>query len=62
MTSEADPGASRLGPGLLLAVFLPLAGGYFLSFLYRSINAMIAPQNNSIIKPPAMPNPPPHIM
>ena len=43
MTSEADPGASRLGPGLLLAVFLPLAGGYFLSFLYRSINAMIAP-------------------
>ena len=40
---EADPGASRMGSGLLLAVFLPLAGGYFLSFLYRSINAMIAP-------------------
>lgn len=40
---EADLGASRMGSGLLLAVFLPLAGGYFLSFLYRSINAMIAP-------------------
>jgi len=43
MTSEANPEAFRMGPGLLLAVFLPLAGGYFLSFFYRSINAMIAP-------------------
>lgn len=28
---------------MVAAIFLPLAGGYFLSFLYRSINAMIAP-------------------
>ncbi len=28
---------------LLLKVFLPFAGGYFLSYLYRSVNAIIAP-------------------
>jgi len=33
----------ELGIGMVAAIFLPLAGGYFLSFLYRSINAMIAP-------------------
>ena len=29
---------------LVLTVFLPFAGGYFLSYLYRSTNAIIAPQ------------------
>ncbi|MGE5148461.1 MAG: MFS transporter [Candidatus Eiseniibacteriota bacterium] len=28
---------------LVLVVFLPFAGGYFLSYLYRSVNAVIAP-------------------
>lgn len=30
-------------PGLALRVFLPFAGGYFLSYLFRSVNAVIAP-------------------
>ncbi len=34
------PGLARL----VLTVFLPFAGGYFLSYLYRSTNAVIAPQ------------------
>ncbi|CAA6603132.1 Major facilitator superfamily [Rhodospirillaceae bacterium LM-1] len=29
--------------GLAARVFLPFAGGYFLSYLYRSVNAVIAP-------------------
>ncbi len=29
--------------GILLRVFLPFAGGYFLSYLYRTVNAVIAP-------------------
>ena len=29
---------------LLLVVFMPFAGGYFLSYLFRSTNAVIAPQ------------------
>lgn len=29
---------------LTFVVFLPFAGGYFLSYLYRSVNAVIAPQ------------------
>jgi sugar phosphate permease len=29
---------------LFLVIFLPFAGGYFLSYLYRSVNAVIAPQ------------------
>ncbi|MEK9724622.1 MAG: MFS transporter, partial [Rhodospirillaceae bacterium] len=32
-----------LGFLVMAMIFLPLAAGYFLSFLYRSINAMIAP-------------------
>ena len=30
---------------LWLAVFLPFACGYFLSYLYRVVNAVIAPSN-----------------
>ncbi|MBK5104120.1 MAG: MFS transporter [Burkholderiales bacterium] len=29
--------------GLLLKVFLPFAGGYYLSYLYRTVNAIISP-------------------
>lgn len=32
-----------LKPGMLLRVFIPFALGYFLSYLYRSVNAVIAP-------------------
>lgn len=33
----------KLPPSLALRVFLPFAGAYFLSYLYRSVNAVIAP-------------------
>lgn len=32
-----------LTPVLLLRIFLPFAGGYFLSYLYRVVNAVLAP-------------------
>jgi predicted MFS family arabinose efflux permease len=38
--AERSPSLSRT---LVLSVFLPFAAGYFLSYLYRSINAVIAP-------------------
>jgi MFS family permease len=43
--ASPPPAAAPLrAPGaLLLCVFLPFASGYFLSFLFRSINAVIAP-------------------
>lgn len=46
MTSEAARAAehTRSIPRLLAVVFLPFAGGYFLSYLFRSTNAVIAPQ------------------
>ena len=31
-------------PVLVLIVFMPFAGGFFLSYLFRSVNAIIAPQ------------------
>jgi predicted MFS family arabinose efflux permease len=34
---------SAMTPSLAARVFLPFAGGYFLSYLYRSVNAVIAP-------------------
>jgi MFS family permease len=34
---------STMTLGLAARVFLPFAGGYFLSYLYRSVNAVIAP-------------------
>ncbi|MEQ8398138.1 MFS transporter [Thalassobaculum sp.] len=46
MTADAqtaDAAAPSI-PRLLVIVFLPFAGGYFLSYLFRSINAVIAPQ------------------
>jgi MFS family permease len=41
--SQASDGP-QLGILVMAMVFLPLAAGYFLSFLFRSINAMIAPR------------------
>ncbi len=42
MTVAQSP-AARIAARTLLLVFLPLAGGYFLSYLDRSLNAIIAP-------------------
>ena len=48
-TDSASPDAGGTAPvrlsvlRLFLVVFLPFAGGYFLSYLYRSVNAIIAP-------------------
>jgi len=39
-STSAPPSMARL----LAVVFLPFAGGYFLSYLFRSTNAVIAPQ------------------
>jgi predicted MFS family arabinose efflux permease len=40
----ADPGALRPGVGRLIAtVFLPFATGYFFSYLFRTVNAIIGP-------------------
>ena len=44
-TASDQAGEPRLSiVRLTLVVFLPFAGGYFLSYLYRSVNAVIAPQ------------------
>lgn len=40
MTRQED---ASLPTELLLKVFLPFAGGYFLSYLYRTVNAIISP-------------------
>jgi hypothetical protein len=36
---------------ILLRVFLPFAAGYFLSYLYRTINAVLAPPLASSLHP-----------
>jgi predicted MFS family arabinose efflux permease len=43
MTGQSASQARRAGIQLVVRVFLPFACGYFLSFLYRSVNAIIAP-------------------
>ena len=45
-TETAEPIESRPPrmAWIVLVVFLPFSGGYFLSYLFRSINAVIAPQ------------------
>jgi len=35
--------ATPLPPALLLRIFLPFAAGYFLSYVYRTINAVLSP-------------------
>jgi len=40
MKTQENPSPST---ELLLKVFLPFAGGYFLSYLYRTVNAIISP-------------------
>ena len=42
MTDRADPPAPLATA--VLTVFLPFAGGYFLSYLYRTVNAVLAPR------------------
>jgi predicted MFS family arabinose efflux permease len=43
MTPGARPaGAPALDPRLMLVVFAPFAAGYFLSFFFRNVNAVIA--------------------
>jgi predicted MFS family arabinose efflux permease len=44
MTAISSTTPQRSLFNLVLTVFLPFAGGYFLSYLYRSTNAVIAPQ------------------
>ena len=44
MVDQVPSQSPQLGPAMIASIFLPLGLGYFLSFLYRSINAMIAPQ------------------
>ncbi len=41
--TAVEPSARSLAPALLVRVFLPFAGGYFLSYLFRVVNAVIAP-------------------
>jgi len=48
-TTAAAASDTRMAEGVsvlraVLTVFIPFAGGYFLSYLFRSINAVIAPQ------------------
>jgi predicted MFS family arabinose efflux permease len=43
MSNYTETKAPPVGAWIMVGIFLPLAGGYFLSFLFRSINAMIAP-------------------
>ena len=39
----AGPGQPAMPFVLYLRIFLPFAGGYFLSYLYRAVNAVLAP-------------------
>ncbi len=43
MTSSLRP-VEKLPLTILLRIFLPFAGGYFLSYVYRTINAVLAPR------------------
>lgn len=40
---QASPSFESPAFALLLKVFLPFAGGYYLSYLYRTVNAIISP-------------------
>ena len=40
---QASPSFESPTFELLLKVFLPFAGGYYLSYLYRTVNAIISP-------------------
>jgi len=35
--------AAAAGPNLILCLLLPFAAGYFLSYLYRTVNAILGP-------------------
>ncbi|MDZ7749187.1 MAG: MFS transporter [Halofilum sp. (in: g-proteobacteria)] len=40
---DRDTTTTRLPPGLVLRLFLPFAAGYYLSYLFRTVNAVAAP-------------------
>ncbi|HEY5635707.1 MAG TPA: MFS transporter [Burkholderiales bacterium] len=42
MNSPAEPTDERLAARLMLVVFCPFAAGYFLSYFFRNVNAVIA--------------------
>lgn len=42
MTSTTEPKDNRLDARLMLVVFCPFAAGYFLSYFFRNVNAVIA--------------------
>lgn len=42
--TPADSAAAPTGLRLLAAVFLPFAGGYFVSFLFRNVNSVVFPE------------------
>lgn len=44
MSATETPGYTRLPVTTALSIFLPFAGGYFLSYIFRTVNAIIAPE------------------
>ncbi len=42
--NDITPQTSRLPLTLVLSIFLPFAAGYFLSYVYRTINSVLAPE------------------
>jgi predicted MFS family arabinose efflux permease len=43
MAERATQAPQRLGPALLVSILVPFGLGYFLSYLYRTVNAVAAP-------------------
>lgn len=43
MPDPATPQQQRLRPALVLRLFLPFAAGYYLSYVFRTVNAVAAP-------------------
>ncbi|TNF52994.1 MAG: MFS transporter [Gammaproteobacteria bacterium] len=43
-SESSSPSPGELPLSLVLRVFIPFAAGYFLSYLYRTINAVLAPE------------------
>lgn len=44
MTESAESTAQRPSPGIVLTVLAPFALGFFLSYLFRSVNAVVGPR------------------
>jgi sugar phosphate permease len=43
MADRATQARQRVGPALLVSILVPFGLGYFLSYLYRTVNAVAAP-------------------